>query len=292
MALITLTTDFGNKDHFVGTVKGAIYSELPDAKIVDITHQISPFNITETAYIVKNAYKSFPKGTIHIIGVDAELSPKNKHIAILLDGHYFVCPDNGVISMIASEIQPTKIVEITIHNHIESSFPVLDVFVKVASFIANGGQLSVIGKEIDSYKTSFEIKPKVNQDRNLIIGGIVYIDNYGNVISNINKNLFDDIGKGRKFTITARRYTFDKVYNKYNEIVNFESEDIRAFDGKRLALFNSANYLEIAIYRSNLETVGGASTLLGLNYRDTITITFFDEDNPDLITVQSVRYVN
>jgi S-adenosylmethionine hydrolase len=118
MSLITLTTDFGTKDHFVGAVKGAIYTELADAKIVDITHEISPFNITETAYILKNSYKSFPKGTIHIVGVDSELSENNKHIALELDGHFFVCPDNGLISMITSEIKPTKIVEINIHERI------------------------------------------------------------------------------------------------------------------------------------------------------------------------------
>ena len=133
MSFITLTTDFGTKDHFVGAVKGAIYSQLPTAKIIDITHEISPFNITETAYILKNSYKSFPKGTVHIVGVDSELSERNKHIALELDEHFFVCPDNGLISMIASEIQPTKIVEITIHNRVETSFPVLDVFVNVAS---------------------------------------------------------------------------------------------------------------------------------------------------------------
>ena len=144
MSLITLTTDFGTKDHFVGAVKGAIYSELPDAKIVDITHEITPFSITETAYILKNSYKSFPDKSIHIVGVDSELSPENKHIVILLDNHYFICPDNGLISMIASEINPTQIVEINIHDRVESSFPVLDVFVQVACFIARGGSLGVI----------------------------------------------------------------------------------------------------------------------------------------------------
>ena len=91
MSFITLTTDFGTKDHFVGAVKGAIYSQLPDAKIIDITHEVSPFSITETAYILKNSYKSFPDGTIHIVGVDSELSADNKHIALELDGHFFVC---------------------------------------------------------------------------------------------------------------------------------------------------------------------------------------------------------
>jgi S-adenosylmethionine hydrolase len=281
MPLITLTTDFGTKDHFVGAVKGAIYSELADAKIVDITHEISPFNITETAYILKNSYKSFPEGTIHIVGVDSELSQDNKHIAIELDKHFFVCPDNGIISMIASEIQPTKIVEINIHDRIESSFPVLDVFVQVACFIARGGNLTVIGREISEFKKLVEIQPKVNQAQTQIIGGVVYIDNYGNVISNISNKMFNDIGKGRTYKVSASRYSFNKIYKKYNEITGKDLQDARQFDGNKLAIFNSAGFLEIAIYRSNLSTVGGASSLLGLDYRDPIIIEFFMESKTE-----------
>ena len=92
MAIITLTTDFGEKDHFVGAVKGAIYSELPDVRIVDISHSINPFSITEAAYIIQNAFNSFPKGSIHIIGIDSELNPENKHIALKLDGHFSFVP--------------------------------------------------------------------------------------------------------------------------------------------------------------------------------------------------------
>ena len=281
MSFITLTTDFGTKDHFVGAVKGAIYSELADAKIVDITHEISPFNITETAYVLKNSYKSFPEGTIHIIGVDSELSKDNKHIAMALDGHFFVCPDNGLISMIASEIQPTKIVEINIHDRIETSFPVLDVFVKVACFIARGGNLTVIGKETFEFKKLIEIQPKVNQNQTQLIGGVLYIDNYGNVITNISKKMFNDVGKGRKYEVQASRYSFSKIFNKYNEVVNNQATDSTLFDGNKLALFNSAGYLEIAIYRGNPNTIGAASTLLGLAYRDPIIIDFFTESKPE-----------
>ncbi len=275
MPLITLTTDFGTKDHFVGAIKGAIFNELDEVKIIDISHEVSPFNITETAYIVKNAYKNFPKGSIHIIGVDSELSPENKHIALELDEHYFICPDNGVISMIASEIKPEKLVEITIHNAIISSFNVLDVFVKVASHIARGGTLDVIGKATANYKQLTEVHPHINEDKTQIIGTVIYIDNYGNVISNISKKMFNDVGKGRSFQVIARNYTFDKIFRKYNEVVNFKiAQEQRLDDGKKLALFNSADFLEIAIYRSNLRTVGGASSLLGLDYRDTITVRF------------------
>ena len=284
MSFITLTSDFGTKDHFVGAVKGAILSQLSDAKIVDISHEISPFNIAEAAYILKNSYKSFPKGTIHIVGVDSELSDENKHIALEIDNHFFVCPDNGLISMIVSEIQPTKIVEINIHDRIESRFPVLDVFVNVACFIARGGNLTVIGKEIKEIKINTEIKPKINQLQNQIIGGVLYVDNFGNLITNINRKIFQEIGKNRKFTVSASIHKFTKIFNKYNEITREYGTNSTIFDGEKLALFNSADYLELAIFRSNLKTVGGASTLLGLEYRDRVTIDFFSEDESKLST--------
>ncbi|MFT5077811.1 MAG: S-adenosylmethionine hydrolase, partial [Patiriisocius sp.] len=159
MPIITLTTDFGEKDHFAGAVKGAIYAELETVRIVDITHSVSPFHTSEAAYIIQSAYRSFPEGTIHIIGIDSELNPENKHIAVLLDGHYFICADNGIISMLANEIVPEKIVEINIHDHIVSNFPVLDVFVKVACHIARGGTLEVIGKQIEAIKQLNGLNP-------------------------------------------------------------------------------------------------------------------------------------
>ena len=274
-AIITLTTDFGEKDHFAGAVKGALYSELETIRIVDISHCISPFHISEAAYIIQNAYKSFPSGSIHIIGIDSELNPENKHIAVYLDNHYFICANNGIISMLTSEIKPEKIVEINIHDNIESNFPVLDVFVKVACHIARGGTLEVIGKAISKIKQLTGIKPVVNPEDNQIIGNVIYIDNYGNVISNINKALFEKIGKGREFTIQARSIKFSKVYNRYSDFINFDNpKNKRVEDGKKLALWNSSNYLELSIYKSNPKTVGSASSLFGLNYRDTVSINF------------------
>lgn len=275
MAIITLTTDFGEKDHFVGAVKGAIYSELGDVRIVDISHGISPFNITEACYVIQNAFNSFPKGSIHIIGIDSELNPENKHIAVKLDGHYFVCANNGIMSLIASEIAPEKIVEINIHDRIDTNFPVLDVFVKVACHIARGGTLEVIGKTIHEIKSLKGIKPVVNTDDSQIIGNVIYIDNYGNVITNITRKLFKDIGKGRPFEISARNYKFKTIHERYSDSINFEIEKHkREEDGKKLALFNSAGFIELAIYKSNPLTVGAAATLFGLKFRDTITINF------------------
>ena len=275
MPIVTLTSDFGEKDHYVGAVKGAIYSELQDIKIVDISHSISPFHITEAAYIIQNAYRSFPPGTIHIIGIDSELNPENRHIAVFLDGHYFLCANNGIISLLASEIKPEKIVEINIHDRVETNFPVLDVFVKVACHIARGGNLEVIGKAISEIKQITGIKPVLNAEGTQIMGNVIYIDNYGNVVINITKDIFDKVGKGRDFRITARTANFSKVHSNYSDAINFEiPSERREEDGKKLALWNSSKYLELAIYKSNPKTVGSASTLFGLEYWDTVTINF------------------
>lgn len=275
MAIITLTTDFGEKDHFAGAVKGAIYSELEGVRIVDISHGVSPFHIMEAAYIIQNAYSSFPPGTIHIIGIDSELNPENKHIAVLLDGHYFICANNGIIAMLANEINPQKIVEINIHDRIITNFPVLDVFVKVACHIARGGTLEVIGKQIDTIKELRGIRPIINQKANQIVGSVIYIDNYGNVITNITKSKFEEIGKGRSFKITARTANFISIHSHYSDAINFDTPiGKRDEDGKKIALWNSSNYLELSIYKSNPATVGSANSLFGLRYRDTVTINF------------------
>ena len=275
MAIITLTTDFGHKDHFVGAIKGTIYKELSDTRIVDISHSISPFNIQECAYVLKNSYKAFPDGTIHIVGVDAEPTVENKHIAAFVDGHYFISANNGVISLIATEIKPDKLVEINIPNPAQGSFPVLDVFVQVACHIARGGKLEVVGKEFNDLKVLKEFSPRITNEGNTILGNVIYIDNYGNVISNIQRSLFEAYRNGRNFEILARNKRINKLYNQYSEIIDFEQDKSkRKGPGDLLALFNSSGFIELAIYKSDLNTVGGASTLLGLDYRDTITINF------------------
>lgn len=276
MAIITLTTDFGEKDYFAGAVKGAIYSELSDVRIVDISHSVSPFHISEAAYIIKNAYKSFPKGSIHIIGIDSELTPENKHLAVKLDDHYFICANNGILSLLASEIKPEKVVEINIHDKIQTNFPVLDVFVKVACHLARGGTLEVIGKSVSDIKYLKQIEPTINAEKDQILGHVIYIDNYGNVITNISRKLFDNVGKGRNFTIRARRVNFSEIHETYSHAINFdvEKEKRKEEDGKKLAVFNSAGYIELAMYKSNPSTFGSASSLFGLEYRDHVTIKF------------------
>ncbi|MFD0862216.1 S-adenosyl-l-methionine hydroxide adenosyltransferase family protein [Sungkyunkwania multivorans] len=273
--IITLTTDFGEKDHFIGAVKGAIYNELSDVRIVDISHGISPFNVIEAAYIIKNAYNSFPKGSIHIIGIDSELTPENKHIALLLDEHYFICADNGVMSLITSELVAEKQVVINIHDRMESDFTDTDIFVQVAAHVARGGTLEVIGKPIKEIRQLTGFKPVVNTEGDQIIGSVIYIDNYGNVVTNITKRIFEEVGKGRAYEISARNYKFRAIYDRYSDAINFDIErHRREEDGKKLAIFNSGDFIELAIYKSNPLTVGGASSLFGLRFRDSVTINF------------------
>ncbi|HET8736695.1 MAG TPA: SAM-dependent chlorinase/fluorinase [Pricia sp.] len=275
MAIITLTTDFGLKDHFVGTLKGTIYKELADAKIVDISHNIAPFNIQECAYILENSYKSFPEGSIHIVGVDSEPTVENQHIAVLVDGHYFIVANNGVIGLITSEKKPDKIVEINIPNPDNGSFPVMDVFVKVACHLARGGTLEVVGKPFNALKELREFSPSVTENGKKIIGSVIYIDNYGNVVTNISKNFLEANRQGRDFEISARTIKIHRIHNKYSDLIDFDLEkNQRKGAGDLMALFNSANYIELAIYKSDLNTVGGASTLLGLDYRDTVSVSF------------------
>ncbi len=275
MSIITLTTDYGNKDYSVSELKAKIYNEISDVRIVDISHNISPFNLTEAAYIIKSAYRHFPQGSIHIIGVESDLTPENAHIAMKFDNNYFIGADNGVFSMIIDDFKADSIVEINIHKNYNNVISANDVFVKIATHLSRDGKLEVIGKPIDSIKEIKDIKPVISNDNNQILGSVIYIDNYGNVVTNITEKIFNDVSKSRPFNIYARNVKFDKIYNNYSDAIDYTiPKEKREEDGKKIALFNSLGYLELSIYKSNPATVGSASTLFGLNYRDQISIHF------------------
>lgn len=275
MSIVTLTTDFGNKDYSVAAVKGAILSTFKNPKIIDISHQIEPYNVTQAAYVLKNAYKNFPQGSIHIVGVESERTPENGHIAMYFDGHYFIGADNGIFTMIKGEIKADKIVIININNQNAISFPALDTFVKVAAHLSRNGSLEVIGKATNEIRELVELKPVVNAKVDQIVGSVIYVDNYGNVITNITRKLFNQVGKSRKYTIFARNVKFKKVYETYSDAIDFTiPKEKREEDGKKIALFNDAEHLELAIYKSNPLSVGSAYNLFGLEYRDSVTVKF------------------
>ena len=154
----------------------------------------------------------------------------------------------------------------------------MDVFVKVAAHIARGGTLEVVGKLITTIKPIKNIVPIVKDDGNQVIGNVIYIDHYGNVITNIKKRFFESVQKGRRFEISARNHKFKRIFEHYSDIVDFNIPTVsRNDEGRGLVVFNSSEYLEIAVYRSNLTTVGSASTLLGLNMMDTVSINFLKD---------------
>lgn len=275
MSIITLTTDYGLKDHFVGTLKGKILSEFSEAKIIDISHNIDPFNTAEASYIIGASYSSFPKGTVHLIGVDIELNKENQHIAMQWNDHYFICADNGILSILTQKIVPQKIVEINIHDRFPSEFSDLDIFIQVACHIAKGGLLNVIGKEIREIKQIKELQPVVANDGNSIKGYVIYIDHLGNVVTNISKRQFIEVAKGRPYEIVMKPKNIKTILPNYSAIATSDKYPIKTYEGEKLAIFNEAGFLEIAIFRSNPSNVGSASSLLGLNYRDVITVQFF-----------------
>lgn len=274
MSIITLTTDYGLKDHFVGALKGKIISEFPDAKIIDISHNIDPFNASEASYIIQAAYKSFPNGTVHLIGVDAERNSENEHIAMQWNDHFFVCADNGILSMLTQHIVPQKIVAINIHDRLSRDATDMDVFKTVACHLAKGGSLSVIGKEITTLKQITDLQPIVSKDGNSIKGNVIYIDHFGNIVINISKKQFIELGKGRPYEIDIKPRPLKTILPNYSSIAVSDKFPIKYYEGEKLAIFNEAGYLEIAIFRSNAATVGTATSLLGIGYRDTITINF------------------
>ena len=275
MSVITLTTDFGIKDHYVGSVKGALFNELENVNIVDVSHNISPFNIVEAAYIVENSYKNFPEGSIHIIGVDSEKTIEQSHLVIKLDNHFFICANNGIMSLLASKINPEKIIEINIHNDKVTTFSVIDVFVKIAAHIYRGGSIDLVGNQIFKLKELYNLNPILNEKSNEISGNVIYVDNYDNVVTNISKKTFIEFGKSRSFEINARNYIFKEIVSSYGNAIRFDiKKENRKEIGKKIALFNKSNSLELSIYKSNPETFGGAASLFGLNYRDVITIKF------------------
>ena len=275
MSIITLITDFGNKDHFVAKIKGYIYSNYNEAKIVDVSNSVSPFNIMEAAYILVNSYKSFPDKTVHIIDVDSEKNKEKKHIIVKLDNHYFITSDNGIMSILSQNINYQEIYEISILNELNPMESSLKTFSKVACHLSMGGKPEIVGKKINKLKNIKNLKPFVNSENTQIISSVIYIDHFGNVVTNIKKSFFDEIGKGRKFEISARNYKFNKIYSSYSDIINFNlTEDQRSDEGKALIIFNSNNYLQISIYRSNPENVGTAATLLGLKIYDSVSVIF------------------
>jgi len=274
MSIITLTTDFGLKDHFAGIFKGKIYSLFPETNIIDISHSIDKFNVLEASYLLATSYAHFPKGTVHVVAVDASRNADTNHIAMLYDGHYFIGADNGILSMLTQKVVPQKMVAITIHDRLHNDATDMDVFVKVACHLSKGGLLNVIGKEITQLQVVTGLQASVASNLNSIKGNVIYIDHFGNVVTNISKKQFLDVAKGRPYEIVMKNKNIKTILPNYSSIASNEKYAVKNYEGEKLAIFNEAGFLEIAIFRSNPSKIGSANSLLGLSYRDVVLIQF------------------
>lgn len=274
MAIITLTTDMGNKDFYVAAVKGTIYSLKPDAKVVDISHHIQPFDIAQASFVLRNSYHHFPEGTVHIIGVNPDRVDRRdpfdsrdeiKHLLAYYKGHYFIAADNGIFSLLFEE-RPEKVFEITVDTGDNPfSFPVRSVFAKVACMIHSGLGPEDIGLPFEEYQERAIFRPVVESD--MIKGTVIYIDTYGNVITNISRDTFENTRKGRSFKIYYRReeYEIDAISQSYSDVPQ----------GEKVAIFSSSGFLEIAINMGVEGSGGGASSLFGLKLNDTVRVEFY-----------------
>lgn len=240
MPLITLTSDIGSQDFLVGAIKGQLLSTNPGFNIVDISHNLSPFNYPQAAYVCRNAIKNFPDGTFHLVLVNL-FDQRPEHLLLInYNNQYIGCADNGLITMILEEV-PQNIVALSLNKSAQkNTLYCASVFAKAFDQILAGEAFETIGDP----NISIEVKNPLRAllGNNWIEGQIIFIDNFENVIINITKDEFEEQRRGRSFKIVFKRdEIIDKISDTYADVT--ESE--------KLALFNSAGYLEIAINKGN-----------------------------------------
>ncbi|MFA6949390.1 MAG: SAM-dependent chlorinase/fluorinase [Lentimicrobiaceae bacterium] len=257
-AIITLTSDWGLLDHYVGAVKGTIIKRLPDARIVDITHLIPPFDLKKAAFIIRNTYHHFPEKTIHIIGINTEESESVPHIVVKYNGQYFIGADNGIFTMIFDEL-PEQIIELSIPQDTGFfTFSSRDRFVKTAIHLALGNDVEDLGIPRSELNTFINMKPQFNG--NTLRARVIYVDNYENLFLNVTSKEFRDMGKGRSFSlfIKGKPENIGTVNTAYGEVP----------EGEIVFLFSTTGFIEIAVNKGN------ASSLLGLKPDDVVVIEF------------------
>lgn len=260
MAVITLTSDWRNSDYYIGAVKGKIISGNPSVNIIDINHQITPFNVMQAAFVVRSCYKEFPEGTIHIIAVNTIISSKRSLLIIEKDKQFFICSDSGFPGLLFPLGEKT-VYKVQTRKIEESTFASLNYYVDIALKLAQGIDVTTIAGVSIDYFEQMPLLPTI--DTNLINGSVVFIDSYQNAITNINRETFERVGKGNAFQIfvQSNHYVIDKISKTY----------INVPTGELVAVFNSSDLLEIALVN------GPVAELLDLRVNSTIRIKFFPD---------------
>lgn len=240
MPLLTLTSDIGQQDFLVAAVKGQLLQSNAAFNIIDITHQLSPFNYPQAAYVCRNAIKNFPAGCFHLVLVNL-FDEKPEHMLLAEhNGHFIGCADNGLLTMILEEV-PQKVVALALDKtQQKNTLYCTAIFANAFTQLMAGKTIEEIGDTAVSIHVKNPLKPMLGN--NWIEGQIIFIDNFENVIVNITKEEFEEQRKGRSFKIVFKRdEVIDKVSESYADVT----------EGEKLALFNSAGYLEIAINKGN-----------------------------------------
>lgn len=255
MAIVTLLTDSGESDFYVAAIKAKILSTNPGLTIVDISHQIPSCDIAHAAFVLRAVFRDFPKGTVHLVGVDAAGNRGDMPVVVQLEDHYFIGADNGLFGLI-SDKHAQNVIELNKVNRIITTFPEKDIFAPAAAKIASGVNVSSLGTPLPQFRKMTDRYVKAT--RKMIAGHVIRVDHSGNLITNIPRDAFETLSKGKNFVVQFGGEKFRKIQTSYNQ----------AEQGDCVVLFNSLNLLEIGIYKGN------ASSLLGLQYDSPVSIIF------------------
>lgn len=243
MSVISLLTDFGLDDNYVGVMKAVILNIDPKAKILDLAHNVERHNITEAAFLLKGSFKYFPKKTLFLVIVDPGVGSRRKAIIVKTEDYVFIGPDNGVLSLALNQVKIEKIIEITNKRYflkpVSDTFHGRDIFSPVAGFLSGGIPIEEFGRKIEKLK-SLNL-PKVDIKDGLLRGEIIYVDHFGNLVTNIERDSFYDFINNRKFRIHFKKEVFERINKSYTQT------DI----GKPLVIWGSFGNLEISVNRTS-----------------------------------------
>jgi len=254
MALVTFLSDFGDKDYYVPAVKAKMLAVNPQLNIIDISHNIDTFDIAHAAFVLRSTFRDFPKGTVHLVSLNTTGSITHGYIGVKLEEHIFIGPNNGILSLLADH-EPGILVQFADIHLKDSTFPTKDILAPIAAKVASGAAIHDFGGPLKSFRKLMSRQPKATREH--ITGHVLRVDRYGNLITNINKAVFDKLNPG-KFTIEFGRESVGKLHNGYDQV---EPGDCFAF-------FNSLDLLEIGINH------GHGGDLLGLKYDSVVYVTF------------------
>jgi S-adenosylmethionine hydrolase len=281
--MITITSDIGYKDYAIAQLKAKMLSLHSTAIIVDITHQIEPFNYNQAAYILGNAYHHFPEKSIHIVAIDTEIYKKTNHLIVLYNNHIFIGSNNGIISNIIQGNKAEKIIEIPHEHKIYTQYNDFDALGVFAILIEKGENIENFGNETTDIKLIIQEKPFFDLNKKYCVVKLIFKDNFGNLVFNITQKQLEDFANGRQIEIQINKKDEEnqhkskfniKIFKKYSDIALKSEFDLSNYEGNLLAIFNEAGYFQISLFRSNPEVMGTVQSLLGLNYNDTINIKF------------------